>query len=139
LNVTLQNRCGISRVSSGAGICVRTSQYDQTKKVTITGTLTKVDWRNPHIEFSLDVKDDSGRTRHWVVESLPPNRFASHDIERALFTPFLGRTLIMEISPTRDGSPFGILRVITFPDGSVVNCGYEGVGGNCTRLSAVSR
>ena len=111
------------------------SQYDAAKRVMLTGTLAKVDWRNPHIEVSLEVKDDSGHAKLWLVESLPPNRFASQNIPKTIFENAIGQILMVEISPTRDGSPFGILRKITFPDGSVVECGNEGVGGNCIRES----
>lgn len=115
------------------------TQYDAAKRVTLTGTLTKVDWRNPHIEISLEVKDDSGHAKLWLVETVPPNRFASHNIRRAIFDNAIGQILMVEISPTRDGSLFGILRKIAFPDGSVVQCGNEGVGGNCVRESTSQR
>ena len=45
-----------------------TSVFDVSKKVTLTGTLTKVDWRNPHIEISLDAKGDRGQMEAWVIE-----------------------------------------------------------------------
>ena len=115
------------------------SQYDRDKRVVVTGTLTKIDLRNPHIEVSLEVKHDSGHAELWLVETLPPNRFASHNIRKAIFENAIGQILMMEVHPTRDGSPFGLLRKITFPDGSVVVCGNEGVGGNCIWQSTSQR
>lgn len=114
-------------------------QYDAAKRVMLTGTLTKVDWRNPHVELSLEVKDDSGHAKLWVVETVPPNRFASRNIGKAIFENAIGQILLVEICPTRDGSPFGLLRKVTFSDASVVKCGDQGVGGNCTRESTSQR
>ena len=107
------------------------TQYDNTRQVRLTGTLTKVDWRNPHIEFLLDVKDDQGQVRSWLIESNPPNRFARRNIDKAVFEGAIGQAVTVEANPERDGAPFGILVDILFPDGSVVKCERQ-VSGNCT-------
>jgi hypothetical protein len=49
------------------------AEYDGSKPVTITGILKSVDWRNPHIYYSVEVKDDSGKTATWTLEGYPPN------------------------------------------------------------------
>jgi hypothetical protein len=41
--------------------------------VTLKGTVTKVDWRNPHIYVYLNVKDDTGKVTEWACEGGPPN------------------------------------------------------------------
>ena len=46
-------------------------QFDNTKPVTLTGVITKVDWINPHIYIHLDVKDEQGAVTTWRLESLP--------------------------------------------------------------------
>jgi hypothetical protein len=46
-------------------------QFDATKRVTITGTVKKVDWINPHTYLHLDVTDDQGQVTSWRLESLP--------------------------------------------------------------------
>ena len=46
-------------------------QFDMNKRTTITGTVTKVDWINPHIYVYLDVVDDNGEVATWRLESLP--------------------------------------------------------------------
>src|SRR5205823_556055 len=43
------------------------------KPVTLKGTVTKVEWMNPHVYYYLDVKDSSGKVRNWAVEGAPPN------------------------------------------------------------------
>jgi len=49
------------------------AQYDRTKPITLKGTVTKVEWMNPHIYFYVDVKSDSGGTVHWAVEGGAPS------------------------------------------------------------------
>ena len=90
---------------------------DMTKRVTLTGTLTKLDWRNPHIEFSLEAKGDQGQAESWVIESGTPNGFAGRKIYKADFEKAIGQTFTMEVSPARDGSRIAILRKVTFQDG----------------------
>jgi len=49
------------------------AEFDRSKPVTVTGTVTKVEWMNPHIWFYLDVKDSSGKMSKWQFEGGPPN------------------------------------------------------------------
>jgi hypothetical protein len=49
------------------------AQYDSTKPVTLSGTVARVDWTNPHMHFYVDVKDASGRVTQWTFEGFPPN------------------------------------------------------------------
>ena len=49
------------------------TKYDETKKAKLTGTVTKVEWMNPHIYFYIDVKDASGKVTTWAIEGAPPN------------------------------------------------------------------
>lgn len=48
-------------------------KYDPNKPITLQGTVTKVEWTNPHIYFYIDVADERGRVENWAVESGPPN------------------------------------------------------------------
>jgi hypothetical protein len=49
------------------------AEFDRSKPVTITGTVTKVEWANPHARFYVDVKDESGKTNNWDFELGSPN------------------------------------------------------------------
>jgi len=49
------------------------AEFDSSKPVTLKGSVTKVDWLNPHIWIYLDVKDDSGKMASWQCEGGPPN------------------------------------------------------------------
>jgi Family of unknown function (DUF6152) len=48
------------------------AQYDRDKPVTVQGTVTRIEWMNPHIYFYLDVKDASGATAKWAIEGGAP-------------------------------------------------------------------
>ena len=64
-----------------AGMATRTldahhsfaAQYDRTKPHTIAGTVTKIEWQNPHIYVYVAVKDDTGKETVWAVEGGAPN------------------------------------------------------------------
>ena len=49
------------------------AEFDSAKSVSLTGTVTKIDWMNPHIWLYLDAKDESGTVAHWQCEGGPPN------------------------------------------------------------------
>jgi len=50
-----------------------TTKFDANKPAKLTGTVTKVEWMNPHIYFYIDVKDASGKVVNWAIEGAPPN------------------------------------------------------------------
>jgi hypothetical protein len=95
--------------------------YDFNDRVTLTGTLTKVDWRNPHMEIVIDAKRESGQVESWKGEGPAPLFFKSRDIEKADFDKAVGKTMTIEVSRARDGSNSGLLRYITLPDGKMIS------------------
>jgi uncharacterized protein DUF6152 len=94
-----------------------TVAFDVSKKVTLTGTLTKVDWRNPHIEISLDARGDRGQVEAWVIEGGPIGFFSRNKVSRSDFEKGLGQTVTLEVYRARDGKLLGSLLKITFADG----------------------
>jgi hypothetical protein len=95
--------------------------YDFNDRVTLTGTLTKIDWRNPHMEVVIDAKREAGAVESWKGEGPAPIFFKSRDIEKADFEKALGKTMTIEVSRARDGSNSGLLRNITMPDGKMIS------------------
>ena len=49
------------------------AQYDATKPIEMRGTVTKVEWTNPHARIYIDVRDDTGQTANWNFEMASPN------------------------------------------------------------------
>lgn len=98
-----------------------TAIFDFNDRVTVTGTLTKVDWRNPHIYLTVDVKNASGATETWQAEGPSPTWFRIRDIGKADFADNMGKAFDVEMSRARDKSPTGLIRTITMPGGRVVS------------------
>ena len=95
--------------------------YDFNDRVTFSGTLTKMDWRNPHIELVVDTKNGGAQVETWSLEGPPPGFFRSRDITKVDIEAALGKTVTAEASRARDGSHSGLLRVMTLPQGKVVS------------------
>ena len=49
------------------------AEYDRDKPITLTGSMTKLEWTNPHARIYIDVKDDKGKVVNWDCELGPPN------------------------------------------------------------------
>ena len=95
--------------------------YDFNDRVTMTGTLTKIDWRNPHIELIVDTKTGGQEVQSWALEGPSPSFFRARDITRADIEAALNKTVTAEASRARNGSRSGLLRVMTLPGGKVVS------------------
>ena len=95
--------------------------YDFNNRVTLTGTLTKFDWRNPHIELIVEAKGDKNQVETWALEGPPPSFFRDRDINKADFEGAFGKSVVAEASRARDGSHAGLLRSMTLPGGKVVS------------------
>jgi hypothetical protein len=88
------------------------------KRFTLTGTLSKVDWINPHIVVFIDAKGSSGQAEAWKFESNPPAWFKRVTVGRADFAKAIGQSVTVEGVRARDGSLYGYLQKITFTDGA---------------------
>lgn len=94
--------------------------FDFNNRVTMAGTLAKIDWRNPHIELVVDAKDGQ-RPETWRIEGPAPGFFRDRDVSKADFEGAVGKTVTFEASRARDGSTSGLLRTMTLPGGKLVS------------------
>ena len=92
--------------------------FDMSNKFTLSGTLTKVDWINPHIVVYLDAKKDDGSIENWKFESNPPSWFRRVALGRDDFAKAIGQTVTVEGVRAKVGGLYGYLLKITFPDGN---------------------
>ena len=90
--------------------------FDMGKRIMVTGTLTKIDWINPHIVVAMDARSDGGKIDHWTFESNPPSWYRSVGLARADFAKALGQTITVEAVPARDGTLYGYMQKIRFAD-----------------------
>ena len=95
--------------------------FDFNQRFTRTGTLTKTDWRNPHIYLSVDAKSDQGQLETWSFEGPGPIVFRNLGVGKIDFENAVDKTVTVEASRARDGSRSGLIRIITLPDGKVVS------------------
>jgi hypothetical protein len=92
--------------------------FDMEKKFTVAGTLTQVDWINPHIVVFMDAKKDDGSVETWKFESNPPSWFRRVGLARNDIAKAIGQTVTVEGARAKNGSLYGYLLKITFLDRS---------------------
>ncbi len=90
--------------------------FDASQPVTLTGVVTKVDWRSPHTHLYLNVKDQRGKVVNWMLEGYPPNVLSRTGWKRDV-TVKVGDTISIFGWRARDGSPAAHLREATLADG----------------------
>jgi len=103
------------------------AEFDATKAIRLTGTLTKVEWTNPHTYFYLDVKDDKGEVVQWACESGAPGALSRRGFKRSLLK--LGDTLIVDGYRAKNGANLMDARRVTLPDGQILSGASAGDGG----------
>ena len=94
------------------------AEYDSTKPVNVTGTLTRVEWNNPHIWFYLDVKDETGKVTNWGFSAAPPGVLMRRGITKDVLK--LGSVIKVDGFRARDGSNNANGGKVTFTDGRSV-------------------
>jgi len=92
--------------------------FDMGKRISVTGTLTKIDWINPHIVIAMEAKDNAGKVDRWTFESNPPSWYRSVGLSRADFAKAVGQTVTVEGVRAKDGTLYGYMQKIKLPDGT---------------------
>jgi hypothetical protein len=105
------------------------AEYDANQPVTVSGTVTKIDWTNPHIHFYVDVKDASGGVTQWKFEGYPPNMLVRQGWKRDV-TLKPGDAVTVYGWKAREDPALGAARELTFTDGHKMTAGPPaGTGG----------
>ena len=94
------------------------AEFDINKPITLLGTVTKVEWVNPHVYVYLDVKDAGGKVATWSLSSFSPAAARRAGVTRANFGQ--GQTVTVMGYKAKDASNFAFMRKITFADGHSV-------------------
>jgi DNA/RNA endonuclease YhcR with UshA esterase domain len=87
------------------------AEYDAKRPIKLTGTVTKLEWLNPHTWFYIDVKDDNGKVTNWGFEMGSPNILLRAGWTRNSMNP--GDVVTVEGSRAKDGSNNGNVKVVT--------------------------
>jgi hypothetical protein len=95
--------------------------YDRDHQVTLTGTVTKFEWTNPHAYIEFDVPNNNGVVKHYSIECASPNVLTRigwkfNDLK-------IGEKATLLINPLKNGNAGGMLEKATLPDGRVLGDG----------------
>lgn len=103
-------------------------EFDANKPIKLEGTVTKVEWINPHAWIHIDVKKPDGSVESWAIEGGTPNTLMRRGFTKNSLTA--GTPIIVDGYLARDGTKKANGRDVTFPDGRKLFLGSPaGAGG----------
>jgi hypothetical protein len=102
------------------------AEFDSDKPVTVTGTVTKLDWINPHARIYVDAKDTDGKIIHWECELGSPNTLMHKGWTRSSLKP--GDEISVSGLRAKDGDNVASAREVKLANGKKIFAGssYEG-------------
>ena len=129
-------RTKLSVVIAGVGLLLATvpavahhsfaAEFDAKKPVKLQGTVTKMEWINPHAWIHLDVKNPDGSVTSWMVEAGAPNALLRRGWTKQSL--LAGTEISVEGYQAKDGANRANGRDITFKDGKKLFVGSSGTG-----------
>ena len=100
------------------------AEFDAKKGIKVTGTITKLEWTNPHAWLYVNVKDESGKLTNWSFELGSPNGLVRQGWRRTSLKE--GDQVTIEGFLAKDGSNTANAHSVTLPDGRKVFAGSQG-------------
>jgi hypothetical protein len=100
------------------------AQYDRAKPITLKGTVTKVEWANPHIYFYMDVNTPDGKVEQWAIEGGAPNSLYRNGWRKDSLQA--GNVVTVDGWLAKDGSKLANMRAVVLADGRQVLGGSSG-------------
>ena len=94
------------------------SEFDLNKPINMSGTITKVDWINPHCYMEMDVTDAAGKVQHWNFEFGAPVGLRKAGMRQDMLQ--VGQPMTITGYAAKDGTNLGWISKFTFPDGRVI-------------------
>jgi DNA/RNA endonuclease YhcR with UshA esterase domain len=102
------------------------AEYDGNKPITLKGTVTRMEWINPHAWIHLDVKNPDGTVTKWMIEGAAPNALIRRGWNKNSLPE--GTEISVEGYLAKDGSKMANGREMTLPDGRRLFAGSSGTG-----------
>jgi len=106
------------------------TEFDAKQPITLKGTITRVEWINPHAFIHLDVKRDDGTVESWMIEAGSPNTLVRRGMTRDSIPP--GTEVVVFGYRHRNGSNAANGRDVTLPDGKRLFITSPGTGAPAT-------
>jgi hypothetical protein len=94
------------------------AEYDDTKPIRVSGTVTKVEWQNPHVWFYVDVKGDDGKVVNYAFSGGAPGQLMRRGVMKSAIQ--IGATVTVDGFKAKDGSPNAFGARVTYADGRMV-------------------
>ena len=91
------------------------AEFDASQPIALTGTLTKMEWVNPHGWIYIDVKDPSGKVVNWAIEAGAPNALLRRGLRKTDFP--IGSEVVVKGFRAKNGTPTANGQTVTFKDG----------------------
>jgi Family of unknown function (DUF6152) len=102
------------------------AEFDAKKPVKMRGTVTRMEWINPHAWIHIDVKDTDGKVIQWMIEAGTPNTLFRRGFTKDSLA--VGTEILVDGYQSKDGSNRANGRDVTFPDGRKLFLGSSGTG-----------
>jgi hypothetical protein len=102
------------------------AEYDGNKPIALKGTVTKMEWINPHAWIHLDVKNPDGTVTSWMIEGAAPNALIRRGWNKNSLPP--GTEISIDGYLAKDGSKMANGREMTLPNGRRLFAGSSGTG-----------
>ena len=102
------------------------AEFDSTKPVKFTGTVTKMLWVNPHAWIYVDVKKDDGTVEEWMIEAGTPNTLLRRGFTKESLQP--GTEIVVDGYQAKDGARRANGRDVTLPNGKMLFLGSSDTG-----------
>ncbi len=102
------------------------AEFDSNKPIQLKGTVTRVEWINPHTWIHIAVKDADGKTEEWMIEGGTPNTLLRRGLTKTSLPE--GTEIVVDGYRAKNGSNRANGRDVTFPDGRKLFMGSSGTG-----------
>jgi len=120
---------GALLITAGAAVSAHHSfaaEFDANKPIQLRGTITRVEWINPHTWIHMAVKDADGKTEEWMIEGGTPNTLLRRGLTRNSLPE--GTEIVVDGYRAKNGTNRANGRDVTFPDGRKLFMGSSGTG-----------